>query len=124
MEHLMNTLIALVVLVFVLPFAAGAFSAYRANKRAFSAFVRVVDGDTVAIGAKRFRIQGIDAPEMDTPAGQQATDALLDLIGQQPVRLVPFGTDRYGRTLVKALRADGQDLAKLMIRAGHARRWN
>jgi endonuclease YncB( thermonuclease family) len=120
----MYTLIAAVALFIALLVLAGVFSAYRANKRAFAAFVRVVDGDTVAIGAKRFRIQGIDAPEMDTQAGLAARDALLNLIGQEPVRLVPFGTDRYGRTLVKAQRTDGKDLAKLMIRSGHARRWN
>lgn len=114
----------LVIVIFFAPFLVGLFKGLRANKRAFSSFVRVVDGDTVAIGGKRLRLRGIDAPEMDTKAGVRSRDALIALIGQEPVRVVPYGTDRYGRTLVDAFRADGQNLATLLRRSGHARRWN
>lgn len=121
----MKTILTLLVIAaFVVPFLVGILKGLRANKRAFSSFVRVVDGDTVAIGGKRLRLRGIDAPEMDTQAGVRARDALITLIGQEPVRVVPYGTDRYGRTLVDAFRADGKNLATLLRRSGHARRWN
>jgi hypothetical protein len=36
-----------------------------AQAQTFTGFPTVVDGDTLAIGAQRIRLQGIDAPEID-----------------------------------------------------------
>jgi len=75
---------------------------------------RVVDGDTLVIAnVGRLRLQGIDAPELPTPAGIAARDALAARIEgrlvwirfarrQQTSGSGPAGsviTDRYGRLL-------------------------
>jgi endonuclease YncB( thermonuclease family) len=70
---------------------------------------RVVDGDTLTIGATRVRLEGIDAPETDQvcldahasrwTCGIEARNQLTSYIAGQVIRCVSSGTDRYGRTL-------------------------
>lgn len=44
--------------------------------------------------------RGIDAPEMGMTYGQEAKEALINLIGGKSLKLVAYGTDPYGRLLV------------------------
>lgn len=95
--------------------------------------IRVVDGDTVTLicpeeGIQSARLLGFDTPEKYAPkclaeflAAEQASWHLRTLI-QKAARLqVTFdGRDQYGRALAR-LELDGVDVARLMIRAGHAR---
>ena len=71
---------------------------------------RVTDGDTIAVvvdGQKHtIRLVGIDAPEMSRkkhepgqPFSQSSTKYLAGLVLNKHIDLVPYGTDRYGRTL-------------------------
>ena len=82
--------------------------------KALSGVPRVVDGETLAIGDSRFRVDGIDAPEKaqacylrandSTSAwacGQAAGQALTDLIAGQQVTCWSSKTDRYGRFIAK-----------------------
>lgn len=88
----------------------------------------VIDGDTIAIGRRKIRLTGFDAPELDgaceaeTRRAAQARDALQDWLnagafawdgGAQPPR------DRYGRELRSAWRGDGW-LSDAIIDAGLA----
>ncbi len=95
--------------------------------------LRVVDGDTLTLmcaeeGLESARLLGFDTPEKYSPkcaaefvAAEKATWALRTLIQEADrLELAHDGTDRYGRSLVR-LTLDGQDVARLMIRAGHAR---
>jgi micrococcal nuclease len=95
--------------------------------------LRVVDGDTVTLmcgeqGLESARLLGFDTPEKYAPkclaeflAAERASWALRTLIQKADrLELAHQGTDRYGRALVR-LTLDGQDAARLMIRAGHAR---
>jgi micrococcal nuclease len=95
--------------------------------------LRVVDGDTVTIWCagmqiERARLEGFDAPELFSPqcaeellAAQKAKWALRGMIlGAERLRLTRGGTDRYDRRLA-TIWADGQPLARRMVRAGHAR---
>ena len=54
--------------------------ASSANAAEFVGIARVVDGDTLTIGAAKIRLQGIDAPETDqvclNASGQQWTCGL------------------------------------------------
>ena len=65
--------------------------------------VRVVDGDTVDIasGCRRFRVRlkGVDAPELNTSAGQEAAEWLREFAEGKAVRWQPVGMDVYGRFL-------------------------
>lgn len=97
--------------------------------------IRVVDGDTVSLicpedGMVSARLLGFDTPEKYAPkclgefvAAEQASWALRTMI-QKADRLVLThdGTDQYGRVLVR-LDLDGVDVARLMVRAGHARQY-
>jgi endonuclease YncB( thermonuclease family) len=90
---------------------------------------RVIDGDTIAIGGTRIRLEGIDAPESaqtcrrkwfgSWPCGSAATAALAGMIGRQPVSCQPCGLDRYGRTLAACF-VDGRDINAQMVRQGYA----
>jgi endonuclease YncB( thermonuclease family) len=95
--------------------------------------LRVVDGDTVTLacqdeGIESARILGYDTPEKYAPkctaefiAAERASWALRTLIQQADrITLTHDGRDQYGRALVR-LELDGQDVARAMIRDGHAR---
>jgi endonuclease YncB( thermonuclease family) len=67
---------------------------------------RIIDGDTIAIGKTRIRLEGIDAPEAAQTCGRKgggtwacgaaATRALSDRIGGKVVECTSRGRDRYG----------------------------
>lgn len=96
--------------------------------------VRVVDGDSLEIGAARIRLFGIDAPELrqlcraadgsDVTCGLTARDTLGTLIGGRAVACAPAEkTPSYDRTVAICTVADGSratDLSDAMIRAGYA----
>ena len=90
---------------------------------------RVVDGDTLAIGTVRVRLEGIDAPEQDQTCGKPwfgtwkcgraATEHLEKLTGERDVRCESKGNDAYGRVLGVCF-IDGFDLNADMVRNGFA----
>lgn len=91
--------------------------------------VRVVDGDTLVIGETRFRLFGIDAPEMSQmcngvtgapyACGAMAKSALELALGAGAVLCEPRDKDRYGRT-VAVCRAGGQDVGAVLVSEGWA----
>jgi endonuclease YncB( thermonuclease family) len=95
--------------------------------------VTVIDGDTVTLacpaqGVFRARLLGLDAPEKFSPgcaaellAAEEATWALrMRLLQAGTLAIEQEGEDRYGRPLVR-LMVDGEDVARGLIRDGHAR---
>jgi endonuclease YncB( thermonuclease family) len=91
--------------------------------------VRVVDGDTVALGPQRIRFFGIDAPEStqicDRGArawrcGLAAKDMLAQKIGGEPVQCEVKDTDPYGRLVAVCYTARGEDLNAWMVSQGLA----
>lgn len=97
------------------------------------ATVRVIDGDTIAIGEETIRIENIDAPEMPGRADCQAEADLAMRAKAELSRIVTGVTvtlrrnqtrprDQYGRTLAVVL-ADGRDVAEPLIAAGLVRPW-
>lgn len=95
--------------------------------------IRVVDGDTVDRWMWRWRLVGIDAPEIrraacpaERAAGIAARDRLAALIaGGTRVRLVPvqWRRDKYGRVLGR-IDVDGADVTAMLIAEGHARAYD
>jgi micrococcal nuclease len=93
----------------------------------------VIDGDTVSLicpedGMVSARLMGFDTPEKYAPKclgefwrrnGPRGI-AGADPAGGPDEADVHRGTDRYGRALVE-LEIDGVDVARLMVRTGHAR---
>lgn len=90
--------------------------------------VRVIDGDTIAIGEDHVRLFGIDAPEkaqtcevegIDSACGDDATRALEQLIGTSRPTCVERSRDRYGRA-VAVCSVSGRDLGREMVANGWA----
>jgi endonuclease YncB( thermonuclease family) len=90
---------------------------------------RVVDGDTIVIGATRIRLEGIDAPESAQtcgrrwfgtwPCGEAATSHLAALARDRIVRCDSHGIDVYGRMLGICF-TEGLELNADMVRNGLA----
>ncbi len=93
------------------------------------ATVEVLDGDTLRVGLRRYRLLGIDTPERAAPwfSGDQEpwASAASKLVGltlgrAQSVELRSYGRrDLYGRELVHVF-ADGRSISLLLVRAGLA----
>lgn len=91
--------------------------------------VRLADGDSFSLGRERYRLYGIDAPELHQectdprgrawPCGTRARSELRRIIGTHPVQCRTMSTDRYGRNIA-VCHAGGRDLAEEMVRAGFA----
>ncbi|WP_420409754.1 thermonuclease family protein [Hoeflea sp.] len=88
----------------------------------------MIDGDSLAMGERRLRLKGIDAPELaqrcrrdsiEYACGSEARSRLRELIGGQGVSCLSEGVDRYGRDLVRC-KAGDRDLNRIMVRSGHA----
>ena len=91
--------------------------------------VQLSDGDSFRLGDQRYRLQGIDAPELhqdckdshgkNWPCGSRARSELRRLIGTHPVECKAITIDRFGRILATCT-AGGKDLAEEMVRSGYA----
>lgn len=94
--------------------------------------IAVIDGDTVHMGAERYRLLGIDAAEIrhaqcdaERRLGELTKKRLQDLVGSSRVELKtdqPARRDKYGRLLVHLL-VNGKDAACILIQEGYARPW-
>ena len=87
-----------------------------------------VDGDSLVIGEKRLRLEGIDAPEMgqvcivagrSVDCGRQARNHLRALIAGNDVTCSGWQEDKYLRLLVRCS-ARSVDLNAAMVRDGWA----
>jgi micrococcal nuclease len=96
--------------------------------------MRIVDGDTLIIGFENtteyVRLIGIDAPELNDPAGTQCyaqeSTAHLQDIARTGLVVLHFDEsqgmrDSYGRLLAYVELPDGVDLGEKMIADGFAR---
>lgn len=94
--------------------------------------VRCIDGDSLVLnidlGFKTWvhkatcRMAGINAPEMATPQGYPARQALVDMIAGHTgkFRIISHGLDKWGRWLVTIFAGSGVSLNDMMIQKGHA----
>ncbi|OCC05220.1 hypothetical protein BA190_09970 [Labrys sp. WJW] len=92
--------------------------------------LRVIDGDTVALGDVRLRIENIDAPETghascwyEKQLGQASADILAEFLVGQRVTIRYIGRiDRYDRPLVRIANRVG-DVGEQMVKARAALPW-
>jgi endonuclease YncB( thermonuclease family) len=124
------------VLIAVAAAIAQIFQDWRAPPReppkaigaAITGRARVLDGDSLIVGASRIRLFGIDAPEgrqhcrdaqrRSYACGEAARRALIDTIAGREVSCTPVGAS-HDRS-VAVCTADGRDLSDAMVRGGHA----
>lgn len=93
-----------------------------------SGIARVIDGDTIEVRGTHVRLNGIDAPEskqtceangQSYACGEQATDALIVLLGARPVECTERSRDRYQR-IVATCHVDSTDIGGWMVEHGWA----
>ncbi|HKR36126.1 MAG TPA: thermonuclease family protein [Steroidobacteraceae bacterium] len=86
----------------------------------YGPLVRVKDGDSLVAKVQgvemEFRLSDIDAPELDQPYGREAKRELSALAAGKQLVLMPFDTDRYGRTVVHVWNGNTHINAELMKR--------
>lgn len=93
--------------------------------------ITVIDGDTVERDGQRWRISGIDAPEVhgarcpeERRRGIVAAARLIELLAAQGGRLIGTGREKYGRRLGRLMigwpAAGEEDWAAIAVREGHA----
>jgi endonuclease YncB( thermonuclease family) len=115
--------------LFVLIAAGPLFAANMAGEGVILGKARVVDGDTLRIGAIPIRLQGIDAPEIkqtcrtehgvEWACGRVVTQVLTKMVKGRTVSCIGAGLDKYGRTLAKCS-VDGQDIGAYLVENGLA----
>lgn len=88
--------------------------------------VYAFDGDSMEVDidgrSQEVRLLGINAPEGDECFGDEARDALINLIADRDLVLVADAaddTDQYGR-LLRYVYVDGENLNRTMIAEGHS----
>jgi micrococcal nuclease len=85
----------------------------------------VTDGDTVWVRPadggqpQNVRIDGIDAPELCQPFGNESRDALSKIVLRKQVTVVTQGSDNYSRTVAR-LRLGNKDVGTWMVSHGFA----
>lgn len=107
------------------------YIAHEIHKRKFiGTQFRVIDGDTIALGELRIRLQGIDAPELEQECinkksmkvykcGEVAKEYLINLIDTQEVACTDEGLDKYRRQLSYCYVGD-INLNREMVKTGNA----
>ena len=90
--------------------------------------IRIVDGDTIHINETKYRLYGIDAPEMkqvckvneeNYKCGVKSKEFLVSLIGNQSVKCNRKDIDRYRRIVAECF-AGLTNLNKELVRNGWA----
>jgi endonuclease YncB( thermonuclease family) len=94
--------------------------------------VRVIDGDTIAIGDTRIRLWGIDAPEMRQTCqgkedqvyecGRDSAAVMRELTRDRTVECDERGHDRY-RRVVAVCRTEAGEINAAIVRRGWAVDW-
>ena len=80
---------------------------------------KVRDGDTIEVGKIPIRLNGVSAPELDEPLGQQSKQFMHDLVMGKPVRCEMTGAKTYDR-FVGTCYLGGKDIGISVIEAGLA----
>lgn len=125
LKSALTTVVSALVLALLSWLGLGTHSPSNAPSTELSGLVTAVgDGDSITLQvagqARRIRLAGIDAPELDQSHGPQARAALVGLCLGRLASVAVQDTDRYGRT-VGTVRCGQADTANAeQVRHGHA----
>ncbi|WP_170432887.1 thermonuclease family protein [Ruegeria arenilitoris] len=81
--------------------------------------LHVRDADTIVVDGKPVRLNGIDAPELDTRSGQDAKRWMVNYLRGKSISCELNSERTYDRW-VGVCYADGEDVGAAVIAAGHA----
>ena len=79
-----------------------------------------IDGGTLQCGRDRVRVEGLHAPGLEEPGGQDARQRLQRRIQSGELVIQRKGRDKYGRTLGRAY-VNGNRITQLDVTAGSVR---
>lgn len=97
--------------------------------QSWTGLARVVDGDTLWVDGKKFRLFGVDAPESNQmcgsgdsqwPCGQLATQTMRDLVSGAVVTCQSKGQQSYDRIVASCSTRNHWDLGEAMVNQGYA----
>ncbi len=84
--------------------------------------VRILDSNTIEVlhnqRPERFRLKGIDCPEIGQAYGKRAKQATSDLVFDKNVTLETHGKDKYGRTTADVTLPDGTNVNHRLVKDG------
>lgn len=80
----------------------------------------VRDGDTIEVAKLPVRLNGVAAPELNEPHGQEAKTFMARLVSRKTVRCDLNG-ERNGDRVIGICFLNGQDIGETIISAGLAR---
>jgi endonuclease YncB( thermonuclease family) len=80
----------------------------------------VRDKDTIELGAIAIRLNGLAAPEWDEPGGEEASDAMRDLVRGEEITCELDGDQTYDRCAAICT-LEGADIAAELVELGLAR---
>nr|XP_011469960.1 PREDICTED: staphylococcal-like nuclease CAN2 isoform X1 [Fragaria vesca subsp. vesca] len=91
------------------------------HKKIIDAGYRVLQFQNEDVLARKYRIRlrGIDAPESKMPYGKESKDELVKLLQGKCLRVLVYGTDRYGRC-VGDIYSNGIFAQEVMLKKGCA----
>ena len=90
--------------------------------------LNVIDGDTIHLNGEKIRFSGIDTPELKQTCikdnaknfcGITAKEILINIIGNNIVKCIKEGKDRYKRTLAECY-VNEISLSSYLVRNGYA----
>ena len=81
--------------------------------------LHVRDADTIVVDGTPVRLNGVDAPELDSRAGRDAKRWMVNYLRGRSIECELNG-DRTHDRWVGVCYADGQDIGAAVIAAGHA----
>jgi endonuclease YncB( thermonuclease family) len=136
MKHHLFTLIAVLLLLGCSQSRANEDSPQTSLTAASYSSIYWSDGDSGRLGELKFRLANIDAPETgsmkqrggakcesERAIGYDAKAFIVEFTKDKTIKIMrDYGEDRYGR-LVVDLEANGVDVAKAGVDAGHLRDW-
>ena len=76
-----------------------------------------MDGATLQCGRERVKVEGISAPELKAPGGQQARQRLQQRLQAGEIVIERRGRDKYGRTLGR-LYVNGNRITQIDVTPG------
>lgn len=78
----------------------------------------IVDGDTISVRSRKWRLAGYDSPEFNQPGGRQASAYLRKILSSHRSIAIITGRDAYGRIVAHVFTTKGP-LSWRMILAGY-----
>lgn len=107
---------SITLLLLLLPVAA-----HAGQESVFGNVTHVRDGDTIEVSGVPVRFNGISAPELSEPYGEQSKNAMSGLVAGKQVRCELTGAKTYDRWVGTCFLPDGTNLSVAIVSMGLAR---